>query len=303
MEQNHQLNFISCKKFILKLIFIITLINSFSKEVLHTHDSLSDGIGLPNWNLVGFLIAVWAIIFLVLFKGIRITGKFSYLTGIVPFIFLFVFLIRAVTLPGALDGIRYFFQPKWDDIAKPSVWYAACTQLFFSLNVFLTSVIMYSSYNKFDHKINRDSNIVTTLDTLTSLLAGCITFGIVGHLAHELKVDDIQKVFRGGPGLVFITYAETISKFNFLPQFFSILFFLMLFILALGSVVAMTSSVITVFRDEFKSVKTWHVALGYSIFGVLTGSIYTTPVSCINSTSEFLTNFKFLGRTIHSQFS
>jgi solute carrier family 6 (neurotransmitter transporter, glycine) member 5/9 len=248
--------------------------------VLHANNNLHEGVGLPSWNLVCFLILAWAIIFLILFKGIRFSGKFSYVTGIVPFIFLFVFLVRAVTLPGAIDGIKYFFTPQWEDIFKPSVWFAACTQLFFSLNVFLANIIMYASYNKFDRQIQRDANIVTSLDTVTSILAGCITFGIVGHLSKELGTD-IKDVFHGGPGLVFITYAETISKFVFLPQFFSIMFFLMVFILGVGSLIAMTSCVITVIKDQFKKVETWHAALVYAIFGVLIGSLYTTPVRLI----------------------
>lgn len=229
-------------------------------------------------NLVGFLILAWAIVFFILFKGIRTSGKFSYVTGIAPFIFLIIFLIRALTLPGAFEGIKYFFTPDWKAFGKSEIWYAACTQLFFSLNVFFANIVMYSSYNKFTHNIKRDAHIVTTLDTFTSLLAGCITFGIAGHLAHELK-QEIPKVLKGGPGLVFITYAETISKFSVLPQFFSIMFFFMLFILGMGSLIAMTSCVITVVRDKFKGVKTWHAALGYSIFGVLVGMLYTTPVS------------------------
>jgi solute carrier family 6 amino acid transporter-like protein 5/7/9/14 len=158
---------------------------------------------MPNWTLVGLLILSWAVIFVILFKGIRSSGKAAYVTGITPFIFLVVFLIRALTLPGALNGIAYFFTPKWSDILKASVWFEACTQVFFTLNVFFVNVIMYASYNKFEHNIHRDSNIVTTLDTFTSILVGCITFGIVGHLAHELKVDDISKVFQGGPGEIY----------------------------------------------------------------------------------------------------
>lgn len=172
------------------------------REVLHAKDNIDDGIGMPNWTLVGFLILSSAIVFLILFKGIRTSGKASYVTGVAPFIFLIVFLIRSLTLPGAMDGIRYFFTPKWEDILKPSVWFQACTQVFFTLNVFFVNVIMCASYNKFEHNIYRDSNIVTTLDTFTSILVGCITFGIVGHLAHELKVDDISKVFQGGPGKI-----------------------------------------------------------------------------------------------------
>lgn len=56
------------------------------------------------------------------------------------------------------------------------------------------------------------------------------------------------------------------------------MFFLMLYILALGSILAITSSVITVVRDQFKKVKNWQAALGFAIYGIIFGSFYTTPV-------------------------
>jgi Sodium:neurotransmitter symporter family len=68
-------------------------------------------------------------------------------------------------------------------------------------NIFFGSIVNYSSFNKFNHKIYRDANIVTSLDTFTSLLAGCCTFGIIGHLAHELGVEDVSKVVKSGAGL------------------------------------------------------------------------------------------------------
>jgi solute carrier family 6 amino acid transporter-like protein 5/7/9/14 len=252
----------------------------FLKDVLHAKETIDDGIGMPNWNLVFFLVLSWTLVFLILFKGIKHSGKAAYVTGIAPFVFLVIFLIRALTLPGAFKGIAYFFTPKWEDILTPKVWFNACTQVFFTLNVFFVNVIMYASYNKFEHNIHRDSNIVTTLDTFTSILVGSITFGIVGHLSHELD-KPIEKVFRGGPGLVFVTYPETIAKFKVLPQLFSVMFFLMLYILALGSLLAITSSAITVIRDRFKKVKDWQAALGFAVYGCIFGSLYTTPVSYI----------------------
>ena len=75
------------------------------------------------------------------------------------------------------------------------------TQVFFSLSVCFGNIIMYSSYNSFRHNVYRDANIVTTLDTFTSLLAGCCIFGILGHLAHELGVEDVSSVVKGGSGL------------------------------------------------------------------------------------------------------
>lgn len=80
---------------------------------------------------------------------------------------------------------------------------------------------------------------------------------------------------------MFVTYPETISKFKFVPQLFSIMFFLMLYILALGSNLATTSSIVTVVRDQFKTVKNWQAALGIAVYGIVFGSFYTTPVSMV----------------------
>lgn len=60
--------------------------------------------------------------------------------------------------------------------------------------------------------------IVTTLDTFTSLLAGITIFGILGNLAHNLNIDNIDAVVKSGAGLAFISYPDAIAKFEFVPQ-------------------------------------------------------------------------------------
>lgn len=138
---------------------------------------------------------------------------------------------------------------------------------------------MYSSYNKFGHNVHRDATIVTGLDTCTSLLAGCTIFGILGHLAHEIGTDDIGSVVKGGAGLAFISYPDAIAKFQALPQIFSVLFFLMLFVLGIGSNIAMTSCTVTAIRDNFPKVKQWQCALGIAVVSFCIGLAYVTPVS------------------------
>ena len=64
----------------------------------------------------------------------------------------------------------------------------------------------------------RDVLIVTTLDTLTSFIAGCTIFGILGNLAHKMWLEDINKVVKSGVGLAFISYPDAIAKFNVVPQ-------------------------------------------------------------------------------------
>lgn len=224
----------------------------------------------------------WVIISLILLKGIKSAGKASYFLAIFPYIVLLILLIRALTLPGSFNGIKFFFTPQWDKILEPSVWYAAVTQVFFSLNTYFGSIVSYASYNKFDHNIYRDANIVTTLDTFTSLLSGCTIFGIIGNLAHELGVDDISLVVKGGPGLAFISYPDAIAKFTFVPQVFGVLFFFMLFVLALGCIIAMVTCFTTLLKDSFKCIKHWHTVLGSAIIGTITGTVYLTPVSSMN---------------------
>jgi len=72
----------------------------------------------------------------------------------------------------------------------------------------------------------RDAMIVTTLDTFTSLLAGCTIFSILGNLMHELKTTDIANVVKGGTGLAFVSYPDAIAKFDIVPQVCNIYYLL-----------------------------------------------------------------------------
>uniref|UniRef100_A0A182X423 Transporter n=1 Tax=Anopheles quadriannulatus TaxID=34691 RepID=A0A182X423_ANOQN len=249
----------------------------FTKVVLKELDGIDDGIGLPDLRLTLFLVLSWSLVFLTLIKGVKSSGKASYFLALFPYVVMTVLLVRACTLPGAVDGIVYFLKPQWDKIYDPKVWYAAVTQCFFSLSICFGNIIMYSSYNKFRHNVYRDATIVTSIDTFTSLLAGCTIFGILGHLAHVTGKTDVGNVVKSDAGLAFISYPEAIAKFEVLPQAFSVLFFLMLFVLGIGSNVAMTSCVMTVIKDQFPRVRNWQAATIIAICGVLLGSIYVTP--------------------------
>lgn len=117
------------------------------------------------------------------------------------------------------------------------------------------------------------------MDFLTSLISGTTIFGILGNLAHELGTDDFNSVVRSGTGLAFISYPEALGKFTVLPQLFSIFFFLMLFILGIGSQAGMVNVVISIFKDQFYQVKQWKISLGVCFTGFVVGIIYCTPVS------------------------
>ncbi|XP_030382020.1 sodium-dependent nutrient amino acid transporter 1 [Scaptodrosophila lebanonensis] len=249
----------------------------FLEIVIKEKLDISDGIGAPDWKLTLAIFISWVVIFLVIMRGVKSSGKASYFLALFPYVILFTLLGRAVTLEGASDGIIFFLKPQWGELLSPKVWKEAVVQCFFSLAVGTGPIIMFSSYNQFNHKIYRDAMIVTTLDTLTSLLGGVTIFAILGNLAYNLKIDNIQDVVRSGTGLAFISYPDAIAKFEAVPQLFAVLFFFMLFVLGIGSIVALQSALVTIVCDQFKNWKFWKVALASTIMGFLCSLVYVTP--------------------------
>lgn len=61
------------------------------------------------------------------------------------------------------------------------------------------------------------------------------------------------------------------------PQLFAVLFFLMLFVLGIGTTVAFSGVIISILKDQFPQVKDWKVAAGVSLAGFLIGVVYCTP--------------------------
>lgn len=123
--------------------------------ILREKANIDDGIGVPNWTLVLTLAFSWLVISSVVFRGIKSSGKASYFLAIFPYVVLVILLIRSLTLPGAFDGVLFFLKPQWDKLLDGNVWYAAVTQVFFSLSICYGSIIMYSSFNRFRHNIRR----------------------------------------------------------------------------------------------------------------------------------------------------
>jgi len=110
---------------------------------------------MPDLQLSLFLLLAWVIVYLVIVKGVKSSGKASYFLALFPYAVMIVLLIRACTLEGAIDGIMFFITPDFKRLLEANVWYQATTQLFFSVGVAMGSIMMFSSYNQFDHNIYR----------------------------------------------------------------------------------------------------------------------------------------------------
>lgn len=68
----------------------------------------------------------------------------------------------------------------------------------------------------------------------------------------------------------------------------------MLFVLGIGSNIAMCTCIITIIRDKFKWMPAWLAAVGLATVGFLIGLIYVTPVNMFNATINILIKRFFL---------
>ncbi|KXJ72615.1 hypothetical protein RP20_CCG017552 [Aedes albopictus] len=91
----------------------------FLNIVLKEKDSIDDGIGAPDWKLTLWLLLAWVVIFLVLVRGVKSSGKVAYFLAIFPYVVLIIILVRALTLDGAVDGVIFFIKPQWDELLNP----------------------------------------------------------------------------------------------------------------------------------------------------------------------------------------
>ncbi len=116
----------------------------------------------PAWSVMIPLALVWVLVLFVigrgLSKGVEAANKVFLPLLVILFLAL---VVRALFLPGAVEGLNAFFTPNWGALADPKVWLAAFAQIFYSLSVGFGIMLTYASY------LQRKSNL-----TGTALVAG-----------------------------------------------------------------------------------------------------------------------------------
>ncbi|CAG0895647.1 unnamed protein product [Cyprideis torosa] len=212
-----------------------------------------DDMGEVRIELLISLFLAWVIVFCCLCKGVKSSGRVVYFSATFPYLVLFILLIRGVTLPGAMDGIKFYLSPQWDRLKDIKVWGAAATQIFYSVGPAWGGILTMASYNKFHHNCYRDAMVVPLINCATSIFAGFVVFSVIGFMAQETG-QPIDKVVSQGPGLAFIVYPEAVSRFPG-AWFWAFLFFAMLFTIGLDSQFGMFECVISSFVDEFPRLR------------------------------------------------
>lgn len=197
------------------------------------------------------LALVWVVVIAILAFGVQrgVERSAKVFMPVLVVIFL-AMVIRALTLPGAVDGLNAFFKPNWEALFQGEVWLAAFAQIFYSLSVAFGIMLTYASYLPKRANLAGTGLVAAFANSAFELLAGIGVFSALGFMAHEqgVKIEELDSIM--GVSLSFITFPKIISM---MPggSLFGILFFGSLVLAGITSLISLIQVVSSAFQDKF----------------------------------------------------
>jgi NSS family neurotransmitter:Na+ symporter len=190
-------------------------------------------------------------------------------------ILLLVLAVRVAFLPHASGGYKYIFTPRWEFLINPKTWMLALGQVFYSLSIRGSTMIVYGAYSKKDEDLIFSAKNIVLLDTLVAIIATLLI--IPAAFAFGKNVSE-------GPALMFITMPE-IFKCLPLGQIVMIIFFVAVFFAAITSLIGMIETIVELLQNKFKMSRIWAIGL-ISVLITLLCDFFV--VGRLNSVIDFL---------------
>ena len=184
-----------------------------------------------------------------------------------------IMIVRSLSLPNAMEGLKFMFLPGYAVEAGfiqqapgfASILATAGGQMFFSLSLAMGAMITYGSYLGKGENLAKNAGIIVTADAIVATLAGvavipaAIANGIVEirsgatvldaatGLERAMTLADIQ---LGGPSLLFVTLQDVFRSMGAIGPLFGTIFYLLVLIAAISSAVSLMEVVIACFLDR-----------------------------------------------------
>ena len=226
-----------------------------------------------TWGPLAVHTAFLFLTMLIVVVGIK-DGIERFSKVMMPLLFLMVLSIAiySLTLPGAMAGVDYLFNPDFSKITGKACA-AALGQAFFSLSLGFGTILTYASY------VDKKEDI---LFQSTATAASDLMFALVAGLAIMPAVFAFGISPQAGPGLVFETLPYVFGQ---MPAggLVAILFFLALLVAALTSSISMLEVAVAYLVEEKKIPRIWACVILFVICWVVGGlcSLSFGPLSHI----------------------
>ena len=183
------------------------------------------------------------------------------------FLLLGILIIKALCLPNASAGLKFFLMPSFEKFAGGNFLetvHAAMSQAFFTLSLGIGSIAICGSYFGKERSLPNEGLWIVVFDTLVAICAGLIIF----PSCYAYNVEP-----GAGPSLIFITLPLVFQNMAG-GSIWGCLFFLFLTIAAFSTLVAVFENLAAFGIDELK----WSRRKSCIVFGL---ALAVSSLPCI----------------------
>ena len=175
-----------------------------------------------------------------------------------------VLVLKSLSLPGAMEGIKFYLIPDFEQLMKNGIFnavYTAMGQAFFTLSIGMGGMAIFGSYIDKKRSLSGESLNIMILDTFVAIMAGFIIF----PACMSFGVDA-----GSGPGLVFVTLPNIFNAMSN-GRIWGSLFFIFMNFAALSTIIAVFENIISFGIDLFGFTRRKSVLINLLI--IIAGSI------------------------------
>jgi len=215
--------------YVLKAFF-----NSITGELMHVEtDAWFNSFSTTDYSVIPFHIIIVVAALLTLLLGAKSIEKSNKVMMPVFFVIFVILAVRVSMLPGAAEGYKFMFTPRWEALKDPMVWVWAMGQAFFSLSVTGSGMIVYGAYLDDGEDVVHVALRTAIFDTIAALVAALVI--IPACFAYGLDVG-------AGPSLLFVTLPRILQDIP-LGQIFAIILYVAMVFAGISSLQNMFEAV------------------------------------------------------------
>ena len=205
-----------------------------------------------------------------------------------------VIAIYSLTIPGAMQGLKYYILPDFSQFSVSTVL-GAMGQMFYSMSLAMGIMITYGSYMQKENLLEHSVAQIEIFDTLFAFVAGLMIIPAV----IAFNGGDPSQV-NSGPGLMFITLPMVFDSMKF-GTIIGAVFFLLVLFAALTSSISLMETLVSVLMDKaHMKRKTATIAITASclIIGMLSCLGYGPWATITIIGMQFLDFFDFISNSV-----
>jgi NSS family neurotransmitter:Na+ symporter len=272
----------------------------FLQQFLQVSDSPFALNGI-RWPVLATAAGAWGICWLICYREVSHGIEKASIIFMPLLVVLTAVLVGwSLQLDGAMEAVKkYYLSCDWSKISLltrsgQKVWVAAFGQIFFTLSLGFGIMITYASYLPRKTDIVGNALATCVLNCLYSFLTGFAVFATIGFMA-EAKGLPFSEAIAGGPGLAFVVYPEAINQLPAGNRIFGALFFLVLIVAGISSMISLTEAFSCSIGDKFNLSRRRSTSLICGI-GLLGSVVFTTRAGLLilDIVDHFINNYALL---------